>query len=139
MRSQDSLPADAQRDRFPSAPRSWRQGSQQLPGRYDPDTSDIVLMFVIVLSVILLVGGSFYLGLGEGSACTDVPGNGGFGEPPCNRVAHAVWTNVILQGCLFVTTVVAGGRTRWRQWIAWGLLICSLAGFGLALVMARSY
>lgn len=94
---------------------------------------------VIVLSAGLLLLGSCYLGLGEGSACTDVPGNGGLDRAPCNRVTHGLMLNVISQATFFVIAWLAGGRRRSHQWMAWTLLACSLGTFIASLAIARSY
>ena len=126
------------RGAFPATPRGWKQRSAA-NGRYDPTTTDIVFVVAIGLSLLLLLFGSFFLGFGLGTLCTDVPGNGTLDQAPCNRVTYGVKLNVALQVCVLIVAWLAGGRRRSHRWLAWMLLTCSLGGFVASFAIARSY
>ncbi len=115
-----------------------RDWGRRDPHAYDPDAADVLLIAARVVSFLSLALLWFVIGFGFGSACTDVPGNGGLDQPPCNRVTHAVQLNLAVQGMIFVGALVAG-RTRSRQWIAWLLLVGSLAVSTGSIVIAGSY
>jgi heme/copper-type cytochrome/quinol oxidase subunit 3 len=116
----------------------WRHRNDRSE-QYDPTTTDVAFLVVIGLSLLLLVFGTFFLGFGLGTACTDVPGNGPLDVAPCNRVTHGATLNLILQGCVLVVGWLAGGRRHSRQWVAWCLLAGSIGGFVVSFVIARSY
>ena len=116
----------------------WRRGNDR-PGQYDPTTTDFVFLVATGLSFLLLLFGTFFLGFGLGTACTDVPGNGTLDVAPCNRVTHGATLNLILQGFVLVVSWFAGRRRHSRQWVAWCLLAGSLGGFIVSFVIARSY
>jgi hypothetical protein len=105
---------------------------------HNPTTADIVFICVLVLSFLLLTGG-LLLGFGLATACTDVPGNGGLHQPPCNRVDHGIKMNTAFQAAFFIAPWVLGGRLRSRRWLAWTLLLGSVAAFALSLTIASSY
>ena len=105
---------------------------------HEPTTADIVFICVIVLSFLLLSGG-LLLGFGLGSACTDIPGNGGLHQAPCNRVDHGIKLNTALQAGIFVLPWIVGGRLRSRRWLAWALLLGSVAAFAISMTIASSY
>jgi hypothetical protein len=123
-----------------------RQDARVAPDKSDrppsdahtPTTADIIFICVIVLSFLLLTGG-LLLGLGLGSACTDIPGNGGLHQAPCNRVDHGIKMNTALQAALFIAPWVIGGRLRSRRWLAWTLLLASVAAFAVSMTIASSY
>ena len=105
---------------------------------HGPTTADIVFICVIVLSFLLLSGG-LLLGFGLGSACTDIPGNGSLHQAPCNRVDHGIKLNTALQAGFFVAPWLLGGRLRSRRWLAWALLLGSVAAFAISLTIASSF
>ena len=107
--------------------------------RYDPTTTDIVFVIAMGLMLLLLLLGSFFIGFGLGSLCTDVPGNGTLDQAPCNRVTYGVKLNVALQACLLIVAWLAGRRRRSHQWAAWVLLAGSLGGFVASYLIAGSY
>ena len=107
-------------------------------GSHEPTTADIVFICVIVLSFLLLSGG-LLLGFGLGSACTDIPGNGGLHQAPCNRVDHGIKLNTALQAGIFVAPGILRGRLRTRRWLAWALLLGSVAAFAISMTVASSY
>jgi hypothetical protein len=106
--------------------------------RHDLRTADVVFVSVIVLSFLLL-GAGVFVGFGFATACTDVPGNGGVGQAPCNRVGLAIKLNTVLQAAFFVIAWLGGGRSRSRAWMAWTLLVASLIVFIVSIAIADSY
>ena len=106
---------------------------------YDPDTTDLVFIAARVVSLLSFALLLFVIGFGFGSACTDVPGNGGLDRAPCNRVTHAVELNSVAQVLIFVVAWVIAARQRSRQWTAWLLLVGSLAISVASIAIAGSY
>ena len=105
---------------------------------HNPTTADIVFICVMVLSFLLLTGG-LLLGFGLGTACTDIPGNGGLRQAPCNLVDHGIKMNTAFQAAFFIAPWVLGRRLRSRRWLAWTLLLGSVAAFAVSLTIASSY
>ena len=105
---------------------------------HDLSTADVVFISVIVLSFLLL-GAGVFVGFGFATACTDVPGNGGDGQAPCNRVGLAIKLNTVAQAAFFVIAWLGGGRSRSRAWVAWTLLVASLIVFVVSIGFAGSY
>jgi hypothetical protein len=106
---------------------------------HDPDTTDLVFIAARVVSFLSFALLLFVIGFGFGSACTDIPGNGGLDQAPCNRVTHAVQLNSVAQGLIFVVAWIIAGRRRSRQWMAWALLVASLATSFVSIAIAKSY
>ena len=105
---------------------------------YDPDTTDLVFIAARVVSLLSLTLLWFVIGFGLGSACTDIPGNGGLDQAPCNRVVHGAQLNSVVQGLIFVVAWIIAGRRRSGPWMAWLLLVGSLATSVLSIAIAKS-
>ena len=105
---------------------------------HNPTTADIIFICVMVLSFLLLTGG-LLLGFGLGTACTDIPGNGGLHQAPCNRVDLGIKMNTAFQAAFFISPWVLGRQLRSRRWLAWTLLLGSVASFAVSLTIASSY
>ena len=116
--------------------RDWSRGDSHA---YDPDTADLVFIAARVVSLLSFALVWFVIGFGLGSACTDIPGNGGLDQAPCNRVTHGIQLNCVVQGSIFVVAWIIAGRRRSRQWMAWLLLVGSLATSVLSIAIAKSY
>ena len=103
-------------------------------GRARSAFNPLTIVVPIVLGLGLLV-----FGFGLGSLCTDIPGNGGLDESPCNRVDLGIKINLGLQALLCVIAVVLGWRWRTTTWISAAIIVLSVAIFVGSFAIARSY